>query len=209
MPALLSFDLTRPDSPHIYVKRFNKEQEEEEESTCTANGVPAKEQQQQPQQHSEDIDEDSSSSLSLTSSYDKKFVTFSTEAEEIEYVHYKDLTDEEIDTAWWSIPETNDIKRGLQALVKQIDRQRLEHDTDDVCLRGMEYRTKLGKERRNFHIKGVLNAVLDEQDHQDKINIYDDISMAHLSRMFSRQSVAEAHQRALRDALDVLDDLEN
>jgi hypothetical protein len=202
MPALLSFNLTRTESPHIHVKRFNKQQQEEEGSTCTANGVPPKEQQQQQVY-------DDSSSTSTLSSCDKKCVTFSTEAEEIEYVHFKNLTEEEIDAAWWSIPETNDIKRGLQALVKRIDGQRLEHDTDDVCLRGMEYRTKLGKERRNFHIMGVLNAVLDEQDHQDKICIYDDIAMAHLSRMFSRQSVAEAHQRALQDALDVLNDMEN
>jgi len=118
------------------------------------------------------------------------------------------LTDEEIDELWYTRADYKRIKKSYQFILQLMAMGRKEEDEnpDDVCFRGLEFKTKKGYRRRKRDKDMSIDIVLSEQERQWEKGRQDPEYMA---RMYS-QSVAHCTLQAFlagqRDATAVYGD---
>lgn len=79
-------------------------------------------------------------------------------------IHLNDMTDDEIDDAWYTREEMTDIKRRMAAEVKHWVAGKPMNE--NLSTRGLEFRTREGSQKRKANKINAIMAVLDEQDLQ-------------------------------------------
>jgi hypothetical protein len=92
------------------------------------------------------------------------------------------------------------MKRSRLVLVKMMENGKYNEDHPNLCLRGLECKTKEGRRRRNLHRNAAIDAVLEEQDYQFQRGVQETDAIAHISEMYTQQSRLQAQQRGHCDA---------
>lgn len=116
--------------------------------------------------------------------------------------HINDMTDEEIARAWYSHGEMKSIKRTMTSEVNFMTLGEPIMGTDHTT-RGLEFRTREGRERRKTNRFVSMNAVLDEQDIQFMrcYNDPDDLRKVYLGH--SRRCLSESQALGKADQIEV------
>ena len=122
----------------------------------------------------------------------KKNVSFSTQKDTIHVIsNHADRRD----LVWFSADEMYDTKADATQLAEALETIGLSGSHEDW--RGLESRGPEGRWMAYKARLDISNAVLDAQDQR-----LDAILLAKASREISADSVAQAHERALKDAID-------
>eukprot|EP00529_Nitzschia_sp_RCC80_P032559 CAMPEP_0113485732 /NCGR_PEP_ID=MMETSP0014_2-20120614/24636_1 /TAXON_ID=2857 /ORGANISM="Nitzschia sp." /LENGTH=232 /DNA_ID=CAMNT_0000379389 /DNA_START=245 /DNA_END=943 /DNA_ORIENTATION=- /assembly_acc=CAM_ASM_000159 len=125
-------------------------------------------------------------------------------------VHCNDLTKEERNVIWYQQEEYAEIKQSFVVIVRKMMRspnQQIE-DTDEICCRGLEARTKVGSRARSRVRCKAIWSVLDEQSIQLDEGVHDEDFIADVYRELTSSSSLEALNKGLKDQsvmLDLLD----
>ena len=120
--------------------------------------------------------------------------------------HSKDMTDEEIARAWYSRKELMSMwvstKRTMTSEVSFTTLGEPIMGADHTA-RGLEFRTREGRERRKASRLASINAVLDEQDlqHMHGTNDPDDIRKVYIGH--SRRCLSESQALGKADQIEV------
>jgi hypothetical protein len=114
--------------------------------------------------------------------------------------HINDMTDEEVLNIWYEKHDYDQIKANIVPIVQQLMQGDNIEESNEITIRGLEFRTRNGAIRRQNNKLGAITAVLDEQDRQFDEDVNDPhlISQAYLE--ISDLCLREAQQLALRDA---------
>jgi hypothetical protein len=88
--------------------------------------------------------------------------------------HLDNMSDEEVNAIWFSREDFEDMKDSYAETVRMISKGAFKGDDDEHCARGLEYRTREGAFKRKTNKWNALQAVLDEQDRQQRLGINDD-----------------------------------
>jgi hypothetical protein len=132
----------------------------------------------------------------------KRRVTFSDSVEIKEVMHLKDLSEDDIVSAWWTPNDYVFIKRMFKITVQiMMQGATFADDDDDFCARGLEFRTKSRAQRRHRQKQRVMKAVLRAQDFQRRDGFNDPEYIAELYAQCTEVSIKEAHSLALADRL--------
>ena len=110
-----------------------------------------------------------------------------------------DYTAEEKSATWYSDEEYAEIKRNVRATLCQWEQGRgglvkFQHE-----MRGLEWKTSLGIQRRFLSQSQAISAVLDEQQRQEFNGILDPVKISYVYLPVSSQSASAAHLTALED----------
>ena len=97
---------------------------------------------------------------------------------------------------WYDADELEEFKKSRKATARRMDKGSV---LEDDCTRGLEVKTKAGMKHRHYEILGALNAVLDEQDNQEKNGVINHEAIARIYQMYSRQSGVVARERGVSD----------
>lgn len=114
--------------------------------------------------------------------------------------HIKNMTKDEIKSAWYTNRETNKFKRQIWSEAKLMTNG--VPAAANTTRRGLEYRTPEGSAKRKNNKLNSIHAVLDEQDNQHMINIKDADTLRKIYLQHSRHCRLEARQLGAQDALD-------
>jgi len=121
-------------------------------------------------------------------------------------IHVKDIPDAEKDLLWITAVEFMEAKKQYTEIVRMMMRSRQTlQETEDICCRGLEFRTKEGARRRKRVKKKAAEAVLVEQEIQRDEGIFDDTWLSEVYRDISGPSALEALNRGLKDQKSMLD----
>ena len=135
-----------------------------------------------------------------------KRVSFYRKVRVIPVLHKDDYSESEISATWFRPTDLMRIKLEIQFTLAEIQRGfRLDDDDDIITCRGIEYRTRDGKELRARNKADGLQAVLREQELQRKGNFDDQdcIAREYKNATYICQITAQAIGRA--DAVAVKD----
>ena len=107
---------------------------------------------------------------------------------------------------WFNFEDFNEMKRSFAPTV-QLMMQGVapEEDTEDHCLRGLEYRTKDGAKKRMKNKFNGMAAVLHEQDRQSYENLHDPELLAEVYRQATYHCFLEALALGRKDERDIQD----
>lgn len=114
--------------------------------------------------------------------------------------HIKNMTSDEIKSAWYTTRETNKFKKQIWSEAKRMTNG--VPAAASTTRRGLEYRTPEGSAKRKNNKLKSIHAVLDEQDNQHMINIRDPDTLRKIYLQHSRHCRLEARQLGAQDALD-------
>lgn len=93
--------------------------------------------------------------------------------EMFEITHINDMSDEEVVGIWYEKHEYDKIKNDIVPIVKRMMKGERIEETNELTIRGLEYRTRKGAIRRQHNKVESITAVLDEQDRQIEADIND------------------------------------
>jgi hypothetical protein len=116
-----------------------------------------------------------------------------------ESIHINDLSQEEIQSCWYSKHEYNQIKEEIRLTVASIQSGRYEGETDKDSLRGLECRLQKNLQRRKRVKMYGMMVVLGEQEEQEMTGTSDPNAIAQAYFSVTQQCVALAHRIALSD----------
>lgn len=88
--------------------------------------------------------------------------------------HVNNMSDDDIRNGWFTKGEFVQMKRSMAVTVKMLSAGIYQGDDDEHCARGLEYRTRVGNNKRKENKVNALDAVLDEQDRQHACGVLDD-----------------------------------
>lgn len=115
--------------------------------------------------------------------------------------HVNDMTDEEIENAWFSRREMLGIKRTMATEVKHMA---LGKQIENSTTRGLEYRTREGSDRRRSNKLTSIHAVLDEQDLQHMRGVNDPEGLRKVYLKHSTHCLADARQLGNADEIEMM-----
>ena len=95
----------------------------------------------------------------------KPCVSFFPYVEVLDTLHIKDYSAEEAASCWYSSEELKSIKQENKTIVREMEHS-IENNVDELCIRGLEMRTRQQRLRRRFLLEEVRLAVFEEQDMQ-------------------------------------------
>lgn len=87
--------------------------------------------------------------------------------------HINDMCDEEVLAIWYEKIDYDKIKQDIIPIVKRIMKGEKIEENNEMTIRGLEYRTRKGAIRRQHNKVEAITAVLDEQDRQIELDIFD------------------------------------
>lgn len=116
--------------------------------------------------------------------------------------HVNDMTNEEVSATWYGMQDFDKMKAEMLVIVKRMMKGDKIEETNEVTIRGLEYRTRKGAIRRQHHKYESINAVLDEQDRQIEEGIDDPELLRQVYLEISVPCHYEMNQLALDDAID-------
>ena len=158
------------------------------------------------------IDNDSTIGTNPTS---KKRVTFNSRVRVRPALHRKDMTTKEIRQCWYNREEITAVKqenartivaaKGLGKGTNQNTKDKEQSDLGDqqLCMRGLEGRTKEGSRKRRTNKKNGLTTVLHVQ-HENSNNQDKDEAIRGAFITINRRSRIEAYGTALADQVTAL-----
>jgi len=127
-----------------------------------------------------------------------KSVRFATETKTYNIPHLNDISDQEIYATWYNSQEYSAIKSAYQLTIFMMESGETVTG-DEHTSRGLEYRTQEGAWARYENKRDAYNAVLDEQDHQWKIDKDDFEKIRKIYLKHSQKCADAAVVRALSD----------
>ena len=104
---------------------------------------------------------------------------------------------------WWTQRDLKQFKIDMKKIMRQLaeGKRRNEDDTEDLCSRGLEIRTRVGSARR-LHIKEqAKTAIMRAQFFQQREGFNDPMYLAELYGRYSRQCIQAALTRGAADEL--------
>jgi hypothetical protein len=116
-------------------------------------------------------------------------------------LHLSEYTDDEMDDTWISRKECEKIRNEIKKLVQIVNDGGTLEENDDTTMRGLEYRTISGCERRSKNKLLARSAVLDEQDRQWEIGEGDPEYISWIYNTMSYKLAIEAKERGQEDEL--------
>eukprot|EP00529_Nitzschia_sp_RCC80_P032523 CAMPEP_0113454514 /NCGR_PEP_ID=MMETSP0014_2-20120614/7900_1 /TAXON_ID=2857 /ORGANISM="Nitzschia sp." /LENGTH=235 /DNA_ID=CAMNT_0000345917 /DNA_START=269 /DNA_END=976 /DNA_ORIENTATION=+ /assembly_acc=CAM_ASM_000159 len=122
-------------------------------------------------------------------------------------VHCNDLSNEERNVIWYRQEEYAEIKQSFVVVVRKMMRspnQQIE-ETDEICCRGLEARTKVGSRARSRVRCKAIWSVLDEQSIQLDEGVHDEDFIADVYSELTSSSSLEALNKGLKDQSNMLD----
>ena len=111
--------------------------------------------------------------------------------------HLDDFTNEQVEATWYTPDEFKMMKRDVHITVKMMSRN--ERLGIDQCVRGLEHKTREGRQRRMMNQIESISAVMDEQDLQRLDGTYDDERIARVYKSYTVHCAASAHFHGLSD----------
>ena len=133
-----------------------------------------------------------SSTKSLT-----KRVQFSTSIDVREVRHWKDLPKEEVEATWYTPAEFEEIKKSLVITIRlMMTKKPL---SEDLCSRGLEFRTPAGAKLRKKNKLKALTAVWNEQVAQWKADRTDEEAISYVYQQEVHECRIIARRLALQD----------
>jgi len=142
--------------------------------------------------------------LTVSSSKNKKSVSFLGRVLVKPSLHVQDFTPQEISACWYDQKEFKLMRKDIRDAAEFFESGMAHHDTDEVCRRGLEAAdgqlTRLRLRRRNR----VYDAIFDEQDAHWRLGMMDPESIAHVARKISRQSALSAQAMGMKDHFDAV-----
>jgi hypothetical protein len=130
----------------------------------------------------------------------EKRVRFYEKLHVVNVLHRKDMTQNEISSAWYKKCEIMKIKIKLEHDIKFIKNG---GTLDNFTNRGLEERFSATRVRRPLNKLNAVMAVLEEQDRQIMQGNNDESKIRHIYLRFSRYSQSEAKKIAKADERDV------
>jgi hypothetical protein len=116
-----------------------------------------------------------------------------------ETLHANDFSPEEKSRVWYQKSEIELIKEDIQFTLGLIMQGRLKKDTDVHCARGLEFRAGIGAKKRQENKLRALTAVLDEQDIQFDLGVFNQVAIAEVYRHISVKCQRAAMERGKWD----------
>lgn len=107
-------------------------------------------------------------------------VSFNPDVYVQETLHINDFYEEEISNAYWSKSDYQMMKKNMAITVRQLELGTYSGDSDQQCLRGLEYRHRKGSQLRMLNKLSGLASVLDEQERQRIHGEEDDEKIANI-----------------------------
>ena len=145
-----------------------------------------------------------SSTVSLKKS--NKRVTFSKTVHCKEMRHIKDYSEEEIRTVWLTTPDYLHIKSTIRTTLEMMmSGSTVLENSEEICPRGLESRTKTGARTRSYCKLRTRSAVLNEQDLQREEGFHEPDILATVSMEQTASSRAWAQAIAMDDYLSIQD----
>lgn len=89
-------------------------------------------------------------------------------------LHVNDITEDEKEASWFSPQEFDRMKEDVSRTVELMAAGEYEGGGAEQCSRGLEGRTRTECLQRRENKWAAINAVLDEQDQQQKFQLFDD-----------------------------------
>lgn len=126
-------------------------------------------------------------------------ITFSEQVTVRTIKHVNDYSEEEIADTWYKKAEYRMMRSDVISTVRKIVQDEYRGDTDDHCIRGLEFRVPSGAKQRRLDKLKTLTAVLDEQDRQFEGSYYD---LEALASVYIRCNIARRRLAAQRGELD-------
>lgn len=114
--------------------------------------------------------------------------------------HINDMSDEEVLDIWYEKHDYDTIKANIAPIVQTLMKGDNVEETNEMTIRGLEYRTRTGAIKRQKNKAEAVNAVLDEQDRQFDEDIDDPMLISRAYLEISDICLREAQQLALGDA---------
>jgi hypothetical protein len=143
------------------------------------------------------------SDSSTSSSSSRRSVVFHQAADTIEFVmHFKEYSKEERGACWLNNKDMQAIKTNVKQVVDRMENNN-NTNMDDLCTRGLEWRTKAGSKRHRRSKMAARDALIVEQEfmREDDCAIDSNV-LAKLYASLTTKSQLEAQARAVQDAID-------
>jgi hypothetical protein len=133
-------------------------------------------------------------------------VTFENKADVVRNIPSIDeLPEEDIDSLWYSENEYLLIHKSCVFIVKMMESKRImQADDDELCTRGLEFKTKAAAKSRRRQVEISIDSVLLEQERQWDEQYDDPKNIAEVYRQATAQSSIAAHLSGQKDAKIVL-----
>jgi hypothetical protein len=138
--------------------------------------------------------------LAAPASPTAKSVRFSTSIDVREVKHWKDLPKEEAEATWYTPVEFEEIKRSLVVTIRLMMTKK--PISEDLCTRGLEFRTPAGAKLRKKNKLKALTAVWNEQVAQWKADRTDDEAISFVYQQEVHECRIIARRLALQDQKD-------
>ncbi len=129
-------------------------------------------------------------------------VSFSKKVNVKETLHINDMSDKVRNRYWLTEEEQSDIKNHCLLIIQKMKSHDQDIDTEDCefCTRGLESRTRQGRDERSRRKYAVRRAVLLQEKLQRDEGIYDPDFIAAVGALKTKESVNLAYVLARRDA---------
>jgi hypothetical protein len=131
---------------------------------------------------------------------DKKAVCFNEVVSIRSTTHHKDMTSQEIASAWFCRREMSEIKRSMAFEIKSMSSG---SPIPGGTTRGLEYRTREGSDRRKANKLNSIHAVLDEQDRQLMRGINEPEGLRRVYLKHSQSCLGESQLLAKADEIEM------
>jgi hypothetical protein len=151
-----------------------------------------------------------SSSIKSGSSSSSSSVSFATEVAVFAVLHIKDYSMTERRDSWYGAEEMRQVRQEWKSIVQALEHTTnnnivVDNDESSICVRGLEGKTYIGKQRRREARSASLEVVLNEQscqtiDHYEGANTIDPVMIAMAYHELTYPMQLEAYQKAQKDA---------
>jgi hypothetical protein len=114
-------------------------------------------------------------------------------------MHFKEYSTEERRACWLSTKDMQAIKANVKQVVDRMENNII----DDLCTRGLEWRTKTGSKRHRRSKIAARDALIVEQEFmREDDGAIDSTVLAKLYASLTTKSQTEAQARGFQDAID-------
>ena len=144
--------------------------------------------------------------VTLKSIPKRKRVRFVSTANFVETLHINNYTTEEFRNTWYSREEYSRINKELKESLALQESGLCSEETigkdNCCCFRGLETKTEIGFLRRKRNKRNGMQAVLVEQENQQKDHMYDTKAIAMAYHFMTKHCVTLAREMGIADELE-------
>ena len=118
--------------------------------------------------------------------------------------HIDDMDDKQVDSIWYTPDEMKQITKTAKNIVRDVNAGVLDVCDDDVL--GLEKHTTSATKLRKDQLNDIYDAVLGMQSFQKRRGLSLPHTVADICRKQTESSKQEAYEKAIRDALAILEE---